>query len=91
MGLACTACGGASFGHIDETGFVDDGIPCSKCNADGIPKKPGSLTTTKSVEKRSLEWVDKQGSSTIDDEGVTTAHGEVDPAMYQRMNEGGSA
>jgi hypothetical protein len=46
-------CAGTGWGHVDEHGYVDTGVPCS-CNPNGDgkppePKKPGNPWVTVAV------------------------------------------
>jgi hypothetical protein len=43
MAEAHKPCAGTGYGHVDEHGYVDTGVPCS-CNPSGEPKEPGTFS-----------------------------------------------
>ena len=64
---ACKKCSGVGWGSVGPTGYVDDGVPCSTCQPDGVPKEPGSFAA-KPERHTTLSWVDAQGRTNADTE-----------------------
>jgi hypothetical protein len=57
MGKPCMACGATGFGSVGPSGYVDDGVPCARCNADATPRDPGSFAP-KPARKATVTVVD---------------------------------
>ncbi len=84
MASACKACNGMGWGHVGPDGFVDDGVPCSVCNADAKPKAAGSFAPKPSPTK-TLMWVDSPGASSVDDPGQSPLEVGFTPAQVERQ------